>query len=37
MGGMFKLGVDLGYGYVKAVSESGKKVLFPSLVGSGTS
>ncbi|EGL83766.1 hypothetical protein CathTA2_0667 [Caldalkalibacillus thermarum TA2.A1] len=27
--------VDLGYGYVKAVSTSGKKVLFPSLVGAG--
>jgi len=32
---MFKLGVDLGYGYTKAVSETGKRVLFPSLVGSG--
>lgn len=27
--------VDLGYGYVKAISSTGKQVLFPSLVGSG--
>ena len=27
--------VDLGYGYIKAVSSNGKKVLFPSLVGRG--
>lgn len=35
IGAMFKLGVDLGYGYTKAVSETGKRVLFASLVGSG--
>ncbi len=27
--------IDLGYGYVKAVSTSGKRILFPSLVGKG--
>lgn len=27
--------VDLGYGYVKAISSKGKKVIFPSLVGKG--
>lgn len=27
--------VDVGYGYVKALSENGKTVLFPSVVGSG--
>jgi len=27
--------IDLGYGYVKAISSSGKQVLFPSIVGSG--
>jgi len=30
---MFKIGLDLGYGYVKGVNESGKTVIFPSLVG----
>jgi len=30
---MFKVGIDLGYGYVKGVNEKGKQVLFPSLVG----
>ena len=29
---MFKIGLDLGYGYVKGVNEAGKEVLFPSLV-----
>ena len=27
--------VDLGYGFVKAISSSGKRVIFPSLVGQG--
>lgn len=30
---MFKIGLDLGYGYVKGVNEKGRQVLFPSLVG----
>ncbi|MBS3984324.1 MAG: ParM/StbA family protein [Selenomonadales bacterium] len=30
---MFKIGLDLGYGYVKGVNETGKAVSFPSLVG----
>ena len=30
---MFKIGLDLGYGYVKGISEDQKSVLFPSLVG----
>lgn len=30
---MFKIGLDLGYGYVKGISEAGKGVIFPSLVG----
>lgn len=30
---MFKIGLDLGYGFVKGVNEHGKKVLFPALVG----
>ena len=30
---VFKIGLDLGYGYVKGVNEAGKTVLFPSLVG----
>lgn len=30
---MFKIGLDLGYGYVKGVSETGRTVSFPSLVG----
>lgn len=30
---MFKIGLDLGYGYVKGVNEAGKVVIFPSLVG----
>jgi plasmid segregation protein ParM len=29
------IAVDLGYGYVKAISSNGKQVLFPSLVGNG--
>ncbi|WP_422445348.1 StbA family protein [Thermoanaerobacterium sp. DL9XJH110] len=29
---MFKIGLDLGYGYVKGVNEAGKGVVFPSLV-----
>jgi len=32
---MFKIGLDLGYGYVKGVNESGKEVSFPSLVSEG--
>ncbi len=32
---MFKVAVDLGYGYVKALSEDGRSVVFPSVVGSG--
>ncbi|WP_156151423.1 ParM/StbA family protein [Domibacillus indicus] len=32
---MEKVAVDLGYGFVKAISSSGKRVLFPSLVGKG--
>ncbi|TYP56830.1 ParM/StbA family protein [Thermosediminibacter litoriperuensis] len=30
---MFKIGLDLGYGYVKGINEAGKAVVFPSLVG----
>jgi len=30
---MFKVGLDLGYGYVKGVNEVGRAVSFPSLVG----
>lgn len=30
---MFKIGLDLGYGYVKGVNEVGKGVVFPALVG----
>ena len=29
---MFKIGLDLGYGYTKGVNEAGKEVLIPSLV-----
>ncbi len=29
---MFKIGIDLGYGFVKGVNESGQKVCFPSVV-----
>ncbi|QKY69434.1 ParM/StbA family protein [Lentibacillus sp. CBA3610] len=32
---MEHVAVDLGYGFVKAVSASGKRILFPSLVGKG--
>ena len=32
---MFKVSVDLGYGFVKAISEHGKALLFPSVVGKG--
>lgn len=32
---MEKVAVDLGYGYVKAISSTGKRALFPSLVGKG--
>lgn len=32
---MEKVAVDLGYGFVKAISSSGKRALFPSLVGKG--
>lgn len=32
---MEKVSVDLGYGFVKALSSTGKRVLFPSLVGRG--
>ena len=31
---MFKIAIDLGYRYVKAITESGQSMLFPSLVGS---
>lgn len=34
---MDRISVDLGYGYVKAVDEHGKTVMFPSLVGTGNS
>jgi len=34
---MFKVGLDLGYGYVKGVNEEGRAVAFPSLVGDGYS
>lgn len=30
---MFKIGLDLGYGFVKGVNEAGKGAMFPSLVG----
>jgi plasmid segregation protein ParM len=30
---VFKIGLDLGYGWVKGVNETGKSVSFPSLVG----
>ncbi|MBP2071407.1 ParM/StbA family protein [Thermoanaerobacterium saccharolyticum] len=30
---MFKIGLDLGYGYTKGISETGKTVVFPSIVG----
>lgn len=30
---MFKLGLDLGYGYVKGINEEQKTIMFPSLVG----
>jgi len=29
---MFKIGLDLGYGFVKGVNEAGKGIVFPSLV-----
>jgi plasmid segregation protein ParM len=29
------IGVDVGYGYTKAVNENGEKVIFPSVVGTG--
>ncbi|WP_067729906.1 ParM/StbA family protein [Oceanobacillus damuensis] len=32
---MENVAVDLGYGYVKAIASSGKRVVFPSLVGKG--
>jgi len=32
---MFKIGLDLGYGYVKGINEENRKVVFPSLVGMG--
>lgn len=32
---MEKIAVDLGYGYVKALSSSGKTILFPTLIGKG--
>ncbi|ALX47703.1 ParM/StbA family protein [Lentibacillus amyloliquefaciens] len=32
---MEHVAIDLGYGFVKAVSASGKRILFPSLVGKG--
>jgi plasmid segregation protein ParM len=30
---LFKIGLDLGYGYVKGINEAGKGVVFPALVG----
>lgn len=30
---MFKIGLDLGYGYTKGINELGRAVIFPSLVG----
>lgn len=30
---MFKIGLDLGYGYVKGVNENNQRIVFPSLVG----
>lgn len=33
---MFKIGLDLGYGFLKGINEEGKKVLMPSLVGTGS-
>ncbi|MFC5591705.1 hypothetical protein ACFPRA_22725 [Sporosarcina soli] len=32
---MLNVAVDLGYGFVKAISSSGKRIIFPSLVGKG--
>lgn len=32
---MYKISIDLGYGYTKGISETGKSVLFPSIVGPG--
>ncbi|MFC2947568.1 ParM/StbA family protein [Virgibacillus sediminis] len=32
---MEQVAVDLGYGYVKAISSSGRRIVFPSLVGKG--
>jgi plasmid segregation protein ParM len=32
---MFKIAIDLGHGWVKAVSENGRSLIFPSLVGEG--
>lgn len=30
---MYKIAVDLGYGYVKGMNEGGEKIIFPSVVG----
>lgn len=35
LGKLETVSVDVGYGYVKAISSSGNKILFPSVVGSG--
>lgn len=32
---MYKIGIDLGYGEVKAVNQQGKSMIFPSIVGLG--
>lgn len=32
---MFKIGLDLGYGYVKGINEENRRIVFPSLVGMG--
>lgn len=32
---MFKMAIDLGYGYTKAIAETGETVMFPSIVGDG--
>lgn len=34
---MYKIAIDLGYGYTKGIGENGKTVVFPSVVGPGKS
>lgn len=31
---MFKIAVDIGYGYLKGINEKGERIIFPSMVGS---